>query len=681
MPGGEVVPLPLAGEVVQDGAVEPPHPVVRVRPAYAVRLVLERLTGRHRWRVRRHGRHRTPLLAALALVAGTAVTGLTTDPAGAARAADPVTFTVALTDEVDSLNPFLGVQANSYEMWALTYDYMVGYSMKDMSPAPALATEWDTSDDGLTWTFAIRTGVLWSDGEPLTASDIAYTYNRVLTGRIEGNNWSSYLNNVTSITAPDDETVVLQLEKPNATLPLLPIPILPEHVWSGVDSKAIKSYAAEPSDGQPVVGSGPFRLVEGTAGGSTFRFEANPDYWGGAPHVDQVVFRVYKSNDPAVQALIKGEVDFVESITALQVKALQDQNGITAQSGVSPYFNEIAFNVGAVDPDSGEPLGDGNPAVQDPAFRHALGYAVDNEKIVKTAYQGAAVPGTTIVPSAYDKWHWEPPEDERFTFDLDRAAEELDAAGYVEGSDGTRTMPDGSPIGTLRLFARAEEKSSVDTMDLFQAWLGELGIESEVTAMDSSSLGERILEGTFDAFQWGWYVEPDPDSILADFTCGQRGGLSDSWYCDEGYDAMYLAQGTELDQEKRVEIVKEMQQQVYEDAPYLVTAEASIGEAVRSDRFACFQPQPDPGGVWLVQYGARNYTLLRPAEDAGDCDGVTSALGASDGSGDGGGGTAAAVGDGGGNTMGGFLGGVLTTLVVVAGFWMLQRRRTVDDRE
>ena len=78
------------------------------------------------------------------------------------------------------------------------------------------------------------------------------------------------------------------------------------------------------------------------------------------------------------------------------------------------------------------------------------------------------------------------------------------------------------------------------------------------------------------------------------------------------------------------EIVHQMQEQLYEEAPYIVTAETGIGEAVRNDRFACFQPQPDPDGVWLVQYGARNYTLLRPADEAGDCDGVTSALGAAE---------------------------------------------------
>jgi len=395
-----------------------------------------------------------------------------------------------------------------------------------------------------------------------------------------------------------------------------------------------------------------------------------------------VVFQVYKSQDPMAQALIKGEIDFAEGITPLQVKALQDQPGITAHNGISPIFEEIAFNTGSVDTETGKPLGNPNPAVLDPKFRHALAWAVDTDQIVRTAYQGAAVPGTTIVPSSYPFWHWDPGE-EKFSFDLAKAGAELDAAGYALGSDGKRTMPDGSPIGTLRLFARSEEKPSVDTMNLFQGWLGQLGIDAEITPMDSSALGDKILDGDYDIFQWDWYVEPDPDGILADFTCDQLGNLNDSWYCDEGYDALYAQQAGEVDRDARAEIVKQMQQQLYEDVPYIVTAETGVGEAVRSDRWACFQPQPDPGGVWLIQYGGHNYPLLRPADQAGDCDDTPTALGAvkADGSSNGTGGPVAAVSASGGNTMGGFLAGVLATLVVVAGFWGLQRRRTVDDRE
>jgi peptide/nickel transport system substrate-binding protein len=593
-------------------------------------------------------------------------------PAGAADD-EQTTFTVAFLDEVDSFNPFNGFQATSYEMWALMYDYMVGYSMEDMSPAPALATSWETSEDGLTWTFDIREGVEWSDGEPLTAGDIAYTYTRILDGGPEAGNWGTYLTSVETATAPDDTTVVLELSKPNAVLPLLPIPILPEHIWSDVAEDDVKSYRNEPTDGEPVVGSGPFRLVEGTAGGSTYVFEANPDYYGGAPHVDRVAYQVYKSEDPAIQAIIKGEVDFVDDISPIQVEALQGREGIYAQNGISPYFEEVAFNTGAVDPESGEPIGDGNPALKDPAFRHALGYALDVDRLVESAYQGAAVPGDTFIPTAYENWRWEVPEDEAFTFDLDRAGELLDEAGYEVGDDGLRTMPDGSPIGTLRLFARTEEERSQTVMEFFQEWLGEIGIESEVSVMESNQLTDVILEGDFDLFHWGWFVEPDPDSILSVFLCSARGGSSDSWYCNEEFDELYQSQNSEIDDEKRIETVQQMQEIIFRDSPYLVTAYTTYGQALRTDRFACFQPQPDPGGVLLVQYGARNYTLLRPADEAGDCDGIESAVGASEAS-DGGD-------DDGNSAVLWFLGGAVLVIVVAGVVVAMRRRSTAGSRE
>jgi peptide/nickel transport system substrate-binding protein len=596
-------------------------------------------------------------------------------PVQPAGAADGDTFTVGLKNEVDSFNPFLGIEAPSYEMWAITYDFMVGYSLDDMSPVPALAESWESSEDGLTWTFDIREGVEWSDGQPFTAADIAYTYNRIIDGGPEATTWESFLRSVETVTAPDDTTVVLKLSKPNAALPLLPIPIIPEHIWKSVSEKEVKTYAAEPSEGRPVVGTGPFRLVEGSAGGSTYRFEKNPDYWGGAPHVDEVVFRVFKAEDPMAQALVKGEVDFIHDISPLQIKALEGREGITAFNGATPYFEEIAFNVGAVDTETDKPIGDGNPALKDPKFRHALGYAIDSERLMRSAYQGAADPGDSIIPPAYPEVRWEPEEDEAFSFDLEKAGELLDEAGYEVGSDGLRTMPDGKPIGTLRLFARPEEKRSVTSMDFFSEWLGELGIKSEVTVMESNRLTNVILDGEYDMFHWGWYVEPDPDSILDVFTCAQRGGWSDSWYCNEEYDALYKQQNQEVDDDKRVEQIKEMQQIIFEDAPYLVLAYTSDGQAYRSDRFACFVPQPEPDGTLLMQYGGYNYHLLRPADQAGDCDGVARAVGVEESS------AAASESDEGSNTVWILGGVVILVLLGVGGFLAFRRRATAAERE
>jgi peptide/nickel transport system substrate-binding protein len=591
------------------------------------------------------------------------VIGVTAPQAAASSADDPVVFHVGLRNEVDSFSPFLGIEATSFEMWALMYDQLITYSPEDISPQPGLASDWTPSDDGLTWTFTIRDDVTWSDGEKFTADDVAFTLNRILDGGPEAATWGSYLTSVDTITAPNDTTVVLKLSKPNAALPLLPIPIVPEHIWSDISEEEVKSYDNE----DEVVGTGPFRYVEGTAGGSTYRFEVNPDYWGEQPKIDEIVYTVYQADDPMVQALKTGEIDFAEDVPALQLEALEGEDGIETVLGSSPGFEEIAFNTGSVDLDTGEPIGDPNPAVLDPAFRYALGFAIDRDLLVERAYQGAGEAGDTIIPPAYSSYHYDPPEDLAWSYDPDRAAELLDEAGYTMGDDGLRTMPDGSPIGTLRLIARSESEESVTTMDYFQEWLADLGIESEVTSMESGKLTNVILDGEFDAFEWGWYVEPDPTSMLSYMTCGQRGSWSDSWYCNEEYDRLYEQQASETDEEARTDMVLDMQEMLYRDAPYLVYVYDKIGEAYRCDRFEGFVPQPDPGGILIFQYGVRSYLEMYPVSECGQ----------------GQGGDEASADDGGGLGTGAVVGvGVATLAAVgaVAGI-LLHRRSTADERE
>jgi len=211
-------------------------------------------------------------------------------------------------------------------------------------------------------------------------------------------------------------------------------------------------------------------------------------------------------------------------------------------------------------------------------------------------------------------------------------------------------------------------------MDYFKQWLSDLGIKSEVSTYSSSQLTDEIYQGNFDAFQWGWYVEPDPDSMLSYMTCAQRQHSSDSFYCNKAYDKLYEEQHVSTDHAARAGQIKKMQEIIYRDAPYLVTAYSSIGEAVRSDRFACLVTQPNPGGIWLEQYGVYNYIHLKPAADASTCDaapGLTGAVKVSSSSES-------------SSSTGPFLiaVGVAAVLALVAGgVVMMRRRSTVGDRE
>jgi peptide/nickel transport system substrate-binding protein len=612
---------------------------------------------------RRNDRVRVAFVAgllALGLVGAGAVSGTSAQAAVQSQAAKKklTTFTVGIHNNADSFNPFLGFEAESYEVWALMYDYMISYRMSDMSPQPGLAKSWNTSDDGLTWTFDIRSGVQWSDGKPLTAADIAYTYNRILHGSTEQQNWASYLASVKTVTAPDATTVVLKLSKRNSVLPLLPMPIIPEHIWKNISEKQLKTYTNEKN----VVGSGPFRLESGSVSGSTYIFKANPDYWGGKPSIDRLVFRVFKAEDTEVQALKKGDIDFAEDINPLQVRALSKAKNIKSILGDSPGFDEIAFNTGSVNTKDNKPIGNANPAVGDPKFRYALQFAIDRKDLAAKVYQGGGTAGVSIIPPAYKDYFWNPPASAAPTYDPKKAEQLLDAAGYKVGKDGWRTLPNGKPIGTLRLAARGESDTSPPTMQFMKEWLKDIHIRSKIVTMESGKLTTTILAGDFDMFQWGWYVEPDPDSILSDFTCGQRGGSSDSWYCSKQYDQLYNEQHSEIDHAKRADLVKQMQELLTKDAPYLVTAYYKIGEAYRSDRWHGFVPQPNPGGIYLFQYGVYNYIHIKPGPASGKKHSASTSH------------TGVVV----GSVVGGT---VLLALALFFGIFARRRKASVDTRE
>jgi len=575
-------------------------------------------------------RRRRAFLAAGALLVGAGLTGLGVGTAAADQATEETTaadeeviFRVGVLQDIDNLNPFKGITAAAYEAWALTYDTLTGYASEDFAPVPRLAESWEQSDDGLTWTYTIRDGVTFHDGEPLTADDVAYTFNRILEGQVEKTNYGSYVSQIESVEATDDTTVVMQLKKPTPIMERLAVPILPEHIWSEVDDEEVREYTNEP-DAEPAgsIGSGPFMLEEAREG-QFYRFAANEDYWGGAPNIDGVEYRLYRNADAMVQALKNGEIEFADDLDANVFAALEGEEDIEARSSVYYGFNYLTFNGGAALVDGTE-IGTGHPSLEDPQVRLAIHHAIDKEALVDRTLDGRGSAGTTIIPPLYPE-HAEP--EDPITYDPDEANRILDEAGYTMGSDGVRTMPDGSDPLVYQLYSRQNSQTSQTTIQFLQGWLEDIGIDSTAQTVSESRLYEIAGEGTFDMYEWGWVVEPDPDYQLSTFTCGQfsyesgsgetiYAGLNDAFYCDEEYDRLYEEQATETDRAARAEIVQQMQLMAYDANAYVVTEYYDYLQAYRTDRFTGFVPQPDPDGAILFQYGTYSYLNIEPVTGA-----------------------------------------------------------------
>jgi peptide/nickel transport system substrate-binding protein len=562
--------------------------------------------------------------AALALIAFVVMTGGAVVPAqalspGPAATPGKKVFTVGILSDVDSANPFTGIVVEAYEVFGLTYDTLTGYAAKDFSPVPALAESWTEAPDKKSWTYKIRSGVKWNDGRPLTARDAAYTFNRIINGEYEQTNYGSYVVNITKAEAPDDTTLVLHVKNPTPIMARLAVPILPEHIWKDIDQKEVKSFSNEPEPGATVVGSGPFQLAERKKG-QFLRMVANPSHWRGAPKIDEVVFRVFTNADAEAQALTRGEIDYAYDLQANVFNSLKDKPGIATRAAEYTGFNEVAFNTGAALAD-GTPIGDGNAALKDRRVRLAISHAIDRETLVNRVLGGDGDPGDTIIPPIYSALKYVPPAPQ--AFDAAEAGRLLDEAGYAKGADGMREK-DGKKL-SLRLFTRQESNESQTTGEFVKGWLKDVGVDVRLKVVSEDALTEIIGRGEFDMFEWGWVVEPDPDYQLSVMTCGKRSykdgdaiyaDLSDSFYCDPEYDELYQAQSVETDPAARADLVKRMQQMVFEDAPYAVTYYYRDNVAYRSDRWTGFVPQPDPDGSLLFQYGTYSYLNIQPVTPA-----------------------------------------------------------------
>jgi len=539
-----------------------------------------------------------------------------------AQSDDPATLTIAVAQEVDTLSPFQAVRRITTNMHRLMYDFLTNYDPQTGETIPALAESWETSADGLTWTYHIRQGSEWSDGQPVTAADVEWTFNTMMTDPDAAAANGSFVENFASVTATDEYTVEVRLESPQVTMLALDVPIVPRHIWQEVDD-----FAAFTNDEQlPIVGNGPFILTDYQPNQS-ITLEANQDYWRGAPQFDQLVLRYIDDPDAQVEALRRGEVTFVEGLTPAQADALMNEPNITVNRAQGKRFQAITINPGAR-LQNGEPFGDGHPALQEPVVREALVRTIDRDAIYEVVYGGYGEANGGFIPSRYDQYHWEPTGAEVVGFDIAAANELLDGAGYAPGDDGIRVSPDGDPL-SFRFNVHADVPQYIQAAEMMEEWALEAGIELLVEPV--AEVGSLLDEGTYDILTTGWNVNPDPDFVLSINLCSglptEVGGsyLSDAYFCNEQYDQLYAQQLAELDPAARADIVKQMQQILYEENVFVVWGYADALEAYRSDVIESMQPQPDPGGNYYGQDGYWSWWSAVPAS-ADDSSGMNPAI-------------------------------------------------------
>jgi peptide/nickel transport system substrate-binding protein len=540
---------------------------------------------------------------ALALAATLA---LATAPFAHGQTATPskpkVVLRVGTTIDLTTDNPWAVNAGSDYSVATVEYDMLLKFSDDDLTPAPSLATACTPSSDSMTWTCTLRDGLKWSDGAPLTSKDIAFTYRFVIDNDIP--QYREYFPFHPTFETPDDHTLIWKAEEPTFAPDMPPwVYIVPQHVWQPYDGQGLG--VIKRVNNTPAIGSGPFILTSWTHR-QGWTMKRNPYYWGPAPQVDEVDYRLYTNQEAMIQALKNGEIDMIDGLKPSLSSALKGDSHITVQQVVSDWWLNLAFNFGGRG--TGQPL----PALRDLRVRKAIEMAIDKQTIAQKVYLGTATPGDTVVRPASNFWHLDIPTDQEIPFDPPGANQLLDDAGYVDtNGDGIREDPNTHEPLKITMPASSDTTGAVEAGQLIVGYLKAIGIQVDLRAVNDSKMDDYWTSGNFDAYIWYWSGDPDPNYQLSVFTSQQCNGWSDGCWQDPNYDALYKEQRGIMNRDARLKVVQEAQRYLYDHIPCIVLVYPGWTQAYRNDLFTDWTPTPGAQGYLLPGYNYDSLLTIR----------------------------------------------------------------------
>ncbi|HUG15180.1 MAG TPA: ABC transporter substrate-binding protein [Thermomicrobiales bacterium] len=407
---------------------------------------------------------------------------------------------------------------------------------------PSLATSWEISDDGLTYTFNLHDGVLFHDGEACTSEDVVYTYEFHMNAENASNSYGT-ISIVASVEAPDDTTFVMTMSQPDASFLTYGTPtmIYPQHYHSEIGEDAFKT--------QPI-GTGPFKLKEYRAAEYTL-VEAFEDHFRGRPYLDELRMNIVV--EPSVRALQlqTGEADANVSpgLVEEHVELAEDAN-LTTYRTASVTVSHMALN-------------HTHPPLSEKEVRQAMMYAIDRETIIVDYDLGEASVATGNLAPSLDAWY--NPNVTMYEYDPDMASQLLEDAGWVEGSDGIREK-DGQRLSFILTQITGIGTSRDEAV---QQYLQAVGIEMEIREAPISAIMEGLINGDVHATRWqwtygGWDGEPDSRYTM-------QTGASTNWnsWSHERVQELLIEGITRTDAAARKEVYDEIQEIVAEEVPMI----------------------------------------------------------------------------------------------------------------
>lgn len=465
------------------------------------------------------------------------------------------TAVVHMVSEQRILNPALRASTGVYNISGKIVEPLIDKSYAGYEPV--LATEWSSSDDGLTITLTLREGVKWHDGEDFTCDDVAFTAMNMWKELL---NYSSTLQqNLESVDCTDHHTAVFNYSKPMpldlflAAMPDLGHP-MPKHLYEGTDILR-NEYNNAP------VGTGPFIFREYQRGQFVVA-ERNPDYWRGEqyPYLDRIIWRFIKDRSAAAAALEAGEVHqsgFI-GVSMADIERLSDDPRFAV--GTKGYENNVAHST--------VEFNHRNPILANKEVRQAIYHALNIDEAIETIMRGFAKPGRGPIPSAGAENYTD--DVPVYEFDPAKAEAMLDEAGYPRGEDGVRF--------TLRHRPAPWGEYTQLWAEYIAQSLDEIGIKVDIVNNDAPG----FLNGVYRDYDFdtanGWHqFRSDPAvSTMVWIRSGAPQGTpwtnQFGWQSDE-IDQMIDDAAQELDPARRAEMYHDIQRRVMEEVPVIFAIE------------------------------------------------------------------------------------------------------------
>ncbi len=470
-----------------------------------------------------------------------------------------------------SLDPAIVTDGESFKVTQNLFETLLNFGEEDTTIQAGLAKEWVTTDDGLTYTFTLEEGVKFHDGTDLNAEAVVKNFERWANGSEEkfyyyGSMFGGYAGDeghvIESVTADGDYTVVFKLKRPQA-------PFLKNIAMSpfGIASPTAFEKDEEKFGDNPV-GTGPFKFVEWKRNDS-ITIEKYEDYWvDGMPKLDKVVFRAIPDNAARLNNLLAGDIDLADGVNPSDRKTVEGDSTLQ-------LYERPSMNVGYLG------LTNTRPPFDNVKVRQAMNYAIDKQAIVDAFFEGGAEIAKNPMPSSISGYNNDIPG---YEYDPEKAKELLAEAGLADGFDmelwampvPRPYMPDGAKV------AEAIKNN-----------LEKVGINAKIVSYEWATYLEKARLGEADAFLLGWtgdngdadnflYVLLDKDNIESN---------NYTYYSNDQLHEILIEAQSEVDENKRIELYKQAQEIIFEDAPWVPLAHSTPLLAGKAE-LTGFTPHP-----------------------------------------------------------------------------------------